>query len=92
MEWNSGNVEVLKVVSKALTTIGDHENVIRVNEEIVKIAPSDVNAYLSSATAKIGLGKYQEASNELLALEKDLKLTGHFLQNKHQPTTNQIHI
>ncbi len=73
LEWKSGDVEVLKVVSKALATIGDHENAIRVNEEIIKMTPSDVNAYLSSATAKTELGKYQEGLNELLALEKGTK-------------------
>jgi len=70
LESNAGDIEVLKVVSKAFATIGEYENVIRLNEEIIKISPSDVNAYFNSAKAKIELGKYQEALRELLALEK----------------------
>ena len=70
LELNTDDVEVLSAVSKAFTTIGDYENVVRVNEEIIKIMPSDVNAYFNRAKAKSELGRHQEALNELLALER----------------------
>ena len=42
---------------------------VRVNEEIIRIVPADVNAYFNRAKAKSELGRHQEALNELLALE-----------------------
>lgn len=63
-------VKHLKVVASALSEIQDYENVIRINEEIIAHSPSDVNAYYNIALANIGLGKYQEALKELIALRK----------------------
>ena len=70
LEWNTDDVEVLKIVSQAFSVIGDYKNVVLVNEEIIKRTPSDLNAYYNRATAKTVLGEYQEALNELLALER----------------------
>ncbi len=70
LEWKGNDVKILRVVSNALSTLGNYENVIQVNEEIIKMAPSDVNAYLNRAKAKGELGKHQEALSELLALER----------------------
>jgi tetratricopeptide (TPR) repeat protein len=68
LEWNTGEVEVLSIVATAFSTLGDYKNVVLVNEEIIKLSPSDVNAYFNRAIAKSELGDYQEALNELLAL------------------------
>ena len=70
LEWNTDNVEALRAVSKAFSIIDNYENVVLVNEEIIKMAPSDVNAYLNRATAKSEVGRHQEALNELMALER----------------------
>lgn len=70
LEHNGGNLEVLRTVAKALSTVGDPQNVVRINQEIIQLAPSDVNAYLNKAKAQIALGHYQEALQELLALQR----------------------
>ena len=70
LEWNTENVDVLRTVSNAFSTIDDHENVILVNSEIINMSPTDVNAYFNTALAKSHLGKHQEALKELLALER----------------------
>lgn len=73
LENNTGDLEILRTVAKTLSAIGANQNVVRISEEIIQLAPSDVNAYLSKAKAKIALGDYQEALNELLALERGTK-------------------
>lgn len=73
LEYSDGNVEVLSTVATAFATIGAHRNALRVNDEIIKLAPSDVNAYFNRAKAKIELKAYQEALNELLALQRGKK-------------------
>ncbi|MFS4447206.1 TonB-dependent receptor plug domain-containing protein [Maribacter sp. 2307UL18-2] len=70
LEHSRDNLETLRTVAKALSAIGDPQNVVRINEEIIQLAPSDVNAYFNRAKAKIELGHYQETLNELLALER----------------------
>ena len=70
LEWNAGDIEVLRVVSKAFSAIGEYENSTHINEEIITLSPNDVNAYFNRALAKKGQGKYQESLNELIALEK----------------------
>ncbi len=69
LEWNRNDLKVLRAISKAFTVIEAFDNVVLINEEIIKIAPTDVNAYFNKATAKIELGEYQMALKELLALE-----------------------
>lgn len=70
LEHSEENTANLRVVSSALASIGDYENAIRINEEIIIRSPNDVNAYYDKAVAKRELGKYQEALNELMALAK----------------------
>jgi len=70
LEWNSDSVEVLRIISSAMTSIGDYENVILINEEILKVMPTDVNAYFNKAISLNELGQHQEALKELQALQK----------------------
>ncbi|MFS4491561.1 TonB-dependent receptor plug domain-containing protein [Maribacter sp. 2308TA10-17] len=70
LEWNTDDIDVLRVVSKAFSTIGDYENAVHVNDEIIALSPNDVNAYFNRALAKKGQEKYQECLNELIALDK----------------------
>lgn len=70
LEYSSESTANLRVIASALVAIGDYENAIRINEEIIQRSPNDVNAYFNKAIAKRASGKYQEAFNELVALAK----------------------
>lgn len=70
LEQNTGDIALLRTVAQAFSTLGDYKNALLINEEIIQTVPSDVNAYYNRAKAKIALGRYQEALNELLALQR----------------------
>lgn len=67
------DIKTLRAVSFALAEVGKHDEVIRVNEEIIGIANNNVQAYLDRALAKQAKDDQQGALNELLALERGMK-------------------
>jgi TonB-dependent SusC/RagA subfamily outer membrane receptor len=62
------NVQFLRMVAMALATLGHHEIVKKMNEELISISPNDVNAHLNAAIALKDMGKAQEALDELMVM------------------------
>ncbi len=62
------DINALKAVSLALSGVEKHREVIRINEEILGIDGKHTQAYLDIAIARKGIGEYQNALRDLLAL------------------------
>ncbi len=67
-EENPENLELLKLVAMAFSSLDDFDSAMKVNEELIERVPTDVNAHLSRAIAMKGLGESQNALNELLTM------------------------
>lgn len=68
MDSDGLDVESLTTVAYGLSATGDYSNALAIYEELIIMAPKDVNAYLNRALAKRELGVYKEALDELVAL------------------------
>ncbi|NNE01533.1 MAG: TonB-dependent receptor plug domain-containing protein [Eudoraea sp.] len=67
------DVKTLRAVSFALAGADNHDEVIRINEEIIAIDNNNAQAYLDRALAKQAKDEHQSSLNELLALESGIK-------------------
>ncbi len=68
MESAGLDVASLRMVAYSLSATGDYTNALTIYEEIIKMAPKDVNAYFNRAQAKRESGAYKETIDELIAL------------------------
>ncbi|NER11135.1 TonB-dependent outer membrane receptor, SusC/RagA subfamily, signature region [Muriicola jejuensis] len=65
------DINALKAVSLALSGVNKYRDVIRINEEILEIDNKQAQAYLDIALARKGMGEYQQALQDLLALRNN---------------------
>ncbi len=73
LELFPNDIKTFRAVSFAFAEAGYHDEVIRVNQEIIALNNTNVQAYLDIALAKQGNGNFQGSLNDLLALENGIK-------------------
>jgi len=73
LELFPNDVGTLRGVALALSSLGYHEEVIRINNEILRSNNNNVQAYLDIALAKRGLKEHQNAIDLLLDLDRGQK-------------------
>ena len=73
LELFPNDVSTLRGVALALSSLGYHEEVIRINNEILRSNNNNVQAYLDIAVANRGLKKHQNAIDQLLDLDRGQK-------------------
>ncbi len=73
LELFPNDVSTLRGVALALSSLGYHEEVIRINNEILRSNKNNVQAYLDIALAKRGLNEHQDAIDMLLDLDRGQK-------------------
>ncbi|MBT8283091.1 MAG: TonB-dependent receptor plug domain-containing protein, partial [Muriicola sp.] len=64
------DIKTLRAVSLALSELGNFEQVVAVNEEIIEMDDNNVQAYLDLAIAYRQLGEYNKALQQLLVLRR----------------------
>ena len=73
LELFPNDVSTLRGVALALSSLGYHEEVIRINNEILRSNKNNVQAYLDISLAKRGLNEHQNAIDLLLDLDRGQK-------------------
>jgi TonB-dependent SusC/RagA subfamily outer membrane receptor len=68
-EDNPENIDVLKLTAMAFSSVKDYKNALRINEELILLESSNVNAHLNKAIALRENAKYQDALKEFLAMK-----------------------